>query len=172
MQTELNLSAKTPDRYANLPWLFRDEGLHALEMLLDEAFHVPVLGFRFGLDGIIGLVPGLGDIITTLLTMVIPLAAWVRGARWTLLLRMLANVAIYLVIGAIPFFGDFFDIYFKPNKRNYQLLIRHIHEPHRHHLKDWLFLLVLLAVVALLFLLPLFVTVWAFLWAAHWLHWF
>ncbi len=163
--------APTSDRFKRLPWLFRDEGLYALEVLLDEFIHVPILDFRFGLDGIIGLIPGIGDIITTALTMIIPVAAWVRGARWPLLLRMLTNVAIYLVVGAIPFLGDAFDIYWKPNRRNYELLRRHIYEPHRHHARDWFFLLVLLTVVALLFVVPAVVTVLLFYWFAHSMQW-
>ncbi len=165
------ITTPTPDRFRRLPWLFRNEGLHALEILLDEAFRIPGLGFRFGIDGIIGLIPGLGDLIATLLTLIIPLAAWLRGARWPLLIRMLSNLAIPLLIGAIPFFGDLFEIYWKPNRRNYQLLLRHLHTPHRHNGRDWLFLLVLLAALAALCLLPLLITLWAFLWLAHSMHW-
>jgi hypothetical protein len=166
----LNPSA-TPDRIVRLPWLFRNEGLHALEIFLDEAFHIPGIGLRFGIGGIIGLVPGLGGLIASLLTIIIPLAAWIRGARPALLLRMTANLAIALLIGAIPFAGDLFTIYWKPNRRNYRLLLRHIHQPHRHNWRDWLFLLCLLGLIALLFLIPLLVTVGAYSWLARWMHW-
>jgi hypothetical protein len=84
---------------------------------------------------------------------------------------MFANIGISMTIGAIPFLGDAFDIYWKPNRRNYQLLVRHINEPRRHHLGDWLFLLGLLTGIALLFLIPAIVTVLAFFWLAHSLNW-
>jgi hypothetical protein len=169
MANSLINTSTSPDRFERLPWIFQDEGLHWLENLLDEAFRVPILGFRFGIDGIIGLIPGLGDIIVSLLTLIIPIAAWVRGASWSLLLRMVANLGLSLAIGAIPILGDAFDIYWKPNRRNYHLLVRHIHNPRRHHLGDWIFLLSLLGGLALLFLLPLAITLWAIIWFGHWL---
>ena len=63
-------------RWTKGAWLFRDETLHSLEILLDEAFRIPFTRFRFGIDGIIGLVPGLGDVIAGILSLVIPIAAW------------------------------------------------------------------------------------------------
>lgn len=154
------LPPKTPDRIRRLPWIFRDEGLHRIEILLDEAFHIPFLGYRFGIDGIIGLIPGLGDIIASILSLIIPIAAWVRGASWSLLLRMFANVGITLVIGAIPFLGDAFYVFYKPNLRNYLLLQRHLQTPRRHHWGDLVFLILLAGYLALLFLIPVFVTAW------------
>jgi hypothetical protein len=164
-------SSNTPDRFQRLPWLFRDEGLLRLEILLDESFRIPIIGYRFGIDGIIGIIPGLGVIITSLLTLIIPIAAWLRGARWSLVLRMIANMAIALVIGAIPFLGDAFDIYFKPNRRNYLLLKRHLDDPRRHHWADLLFLLALFLFVALLFLIPVLVTAWVLIWFAQEMNW-
>ncbi|MDE3201719.1 MAG: DUF4112 domain-containing protein, partial [Acidobacteriota bacterium] len=63
-----------PGRWQGGVWLFRDETLKRFEILLDEAFRVPGTQFRFGIDGIIGLVPGLGDVIAGLLSLIIPLA--------------------------------------------------------------------------------------------------
>jgi hypothetical protein len=128
------------DRWNRGAWLFRDRTLHNLEILLDEAFRIPGTGIRFGLDGIIGLVPGLGDVLAGLLSLIIPLAAWIRGVPYITLVRMAVNIGIGVLVGSIPIFGDIFDIAWKANRRNYQLLVRHIGEPHRHTSKDWAFL--------------------------------
>ena len=78
---------------------------------------------RFGLDGIIGLVPGLGDVLAGLLSLIIPLAAWIRGVPYVTLVRMAANLGIGVLVGSIPLFGDIFDIAWKANRRNYRLLV-------------------------------------------------
>jgi hypothetical protein len=88
-------------------WLFRDETLERLKIILDEAVRIPGTGIRFGLDGIIGLVPGLGDVVAGLLSLVIPLAAWVRGLPYITLIRMTLNLGIGVLIGTIPLFGTF-----------------------------------------------------------------
>jgi hypothetical protein len=82
------------DRWNRGAWLFRDSTLQSLEILLDEAFRVPGTNFRFGIDGIIGLVPGLGDVLAGLLSLIIPVAAWIRGVPYITLLRMAANIGI------------------------------------------------------------------------------
>ena len=113
----------------------------ALRFLLDEAFRIPGTSIRFGLDGIIGLVPGLGDVLAGLFSLIIPLAAWIRGVPYITLVRMAANLGIGVLVGTIPLFGDIFDIAWKANRRNYRLLQRHLGEPRRHTWRDWAFLL-------------------------------
>ena len=73
------------NRWNRGAWIFRDETLPSLEILLDEAFRIPGTRIRFGLDGIIGLVPGMGDVLAGLLSLVIPLAAWIRGVPYVTL---------------------------------------------------------------------------------------
>jgi len=153
-----------PERWAKGAWIFRDETLQRLEFLLDEAFRVPGTNIRFGLDGIIGLVPGLGDVVAGLLSLIIPLAAWIRGVPYVALMRMAANIAIGVLVGSIPFFGDIFDIAWKANRRNYQLMRRHLGEPRRHTWRDWTFLLLLAASLGVLFAIPLVVLVWLLAW--------
>jgi hypothetical protein len=138
-----------------------DENLRKLEVLLDEAFRVPGTDFRFGIDGIIGLVPGLGDVIAGLLSLLIPLAAWVRGVPYVTLFRMAVNLAIGVIIGAIPLLGDVFDIAWKANRRNYRLLQLHLHEPRRHTWHDWCFLLFFAGVMGIIFAIPVFLVAWA-----------
>ncbi len=152
------------ERSRRIAWLFRDETLRKLEILLDEAFRIPGTRIRFGIDGIIGLVPGLGDVIGGLLSLVIPLAAWVRGVPYITLVRMLVNLGIDVLIGTVPVFGDAFDIAWKPNRRNYALLQRHLAEPRRHTWRDWLFLCALAAAVAMVFAIPLALVVWLLVW--------
>jgi hypothetical protein len=96
--------------------------LDALAKLLDTAFVIPGTTFRFGIDGIIGLVPVLGDIITTAISSYIVLEAKRLGVSKLALARMAGNVAIDGVIGAIPLVGDVFDVAFRANRRNVQIL--------------------------------------------------
>ncbi|HEY0796087.1 MAG TPA: DUF4112 domain-containing protein [Acidisarcina sp.] len=132
--------------------LFSDENLDRLSHLLDDCFTVPGTSIRFGLDGIVGFVPGLGDLLGGLASCILLIAAWFRGVPYVTLVRMVANVAIEVGVGAIPVFGNLFDIAWKANRRNYALLTRHLAQPHRHTWRDWVFLsllaLALLAVVS------------------------
>ena len=126
--------------------VFTDARLEALSHLLDDCFLLPGTQIRFGIDGLVGLVPFAGDVLAGLLSSLIVLAAWFRGAPPVLLARMLANLALL---------GDAFDIAWKANRRNYALLSRHVAEPGRHSWRDWAFLLVLLGSLLLIFVLPL-----------------
>ena len=164
----VELPAKQRDRWDKGGRFLGDERLHSLQILLDEAFVIPGTGIRFGLDGIIGLVPGLGDVLAGLLSLLIPLAAWIRGVPSITLVRMLTNVSIGLLVGAIPILGDAFDIYWKANRRNYRLLTRSIAEPHRHTWRDWVFLLVLGACIAIIFAIPLALFIWLVAKLAMW----
>ena len=156
-----------PYRWNRGAWLFRDRTLKGLEGLLDEAFRIPGTSIRFGLDGIIGLVPGIGDVLAGLLSLIIPLAAWIRGVPYVTLVRMAANLGIGVVVGSIPIFGDIFDIFWKANRRNYLLLCRHLEQPRRHTARDWGFLLLLAVALALVFAIPLVLAVWLIVWLAN-----
>jgi hypothetical protein len=156
------------DRWSTGGRLLGDDRLRWLEILLDEAFVIPGTGIRFGIDGIIGLIPGLGDVLAGVLSLLIPLAAWVRGVPYITLVRMLTNVSIGLLIGTIPVLGDAFDIFWKANRRNYHLLTRSIVEPHRHTWRDWAFLLLMGAGIAVIFAIPLVLIVWLLAELAMW----
>jgi hypothetical protein len=95
---------------------------------LDTRFVIPGTNLRFGLDSLIGLVPGLGDAVTGLLGLYILKRAHELGAPSWLIARMLANTAIDSLLGAIPLFGDVFDFAFRSNTRNIRLLLRHLKE--------------------------------------------
>jgi len=147
--------------------LFSDENLDFFAHLLDDWFRVPFTPIRVGLDGLIGLIPGLGDVLAGIASFVLVLAAWVRGVPYVTLLRMMVNIAIEVLVGSIPLFGDIFDIAWKANRRNYKLMTRHLRQPHRHTWKDYAFLLSLLVTVLAILAAPVIVLVILLLWIAH-----
>jgi hypothetical protein len=153
-----------PSRWNRGAWLLRDSTLQRLEFLLDEAFRIPGTSVRLGLDGIVGIVPGIGDVLAGLLSLIIPLAAWVRGVPYITLVRMVVNVGIGVVIGSIPLLGDVFDIVWKSNRRNYRLLSLHISEPRRHTAADWIFLLLLALAIFTIFAVPIILAIWLLTW--------
>jgi len=95
---------------------------------LDDRYRLPGTRFRVGLDGIIGLIPGVGDAVTSTLTAYIIYEAWRLGVPPATLARMLANLGIDTVVGIVPVVGDLLDIGFKANRRNLRLLHRHLSE--------------------------------------------
>ena len=96
-----------------------------LATLLDTRFAIPFTKIRFGTDSLIGLAPGVGDAITTALALYIVYEAHRLGAPKTVLARMLGNVAIDGMIGAVPVAGDVFDVLWRGNKRNVRILREH-----------------------------------------------
>jgi hypothetical protein len=97
--------------------------------VLDDAIRIPGTSFRFGVDPLVGLVPGLGDLLGGAASLYIILEAARAGAPTSVLLRMAANVGIDTIVGAIPVLGDLFDFGWKSNTRNARLLARHLEHP-------------------------------------------
>jgi hypothetical protein len=106
-------------RLAQVRWLAR---------LMDDNFAVPGTNLRFGWDSVLGLFPGFGDVLTSAISLLIVHHAWQTGASKFTLTRMLGNVGVDFVVGAIPFLGDLFDFAFKANRRNARLLEQHLHK--------------------------------------------
>jgi hypothetical protein len=156
-----------PSRLGAGARLFSNENLDILSHVLDDCFRIPGTEIRFGLDGIVGLIPAVGDVLTGLASCILIFAAWVRGVPYVTLTRMAVNLALDVVIGAIPFLGDAFDVAWKANRRNYKLLIRHIEHPRRYTWRDWLFLFTLLLVLFAIFAVPLIVLAWVLDWFFH-----
>jgi hypothetical protein len=96
--------------------------LDALATLLDTAILIPGTNIRFGLDAVIGLVPGIGDAVTTAMSLFIVHEARQLGAPIHVIVRMLGNVALDGVVGSVPLVGDAFDVMWRSNKRNMRLL--------------------------------------------------
>ena len=96
--------------------------LDVLANLLDTAFILPGTNVRFGFDALIGLIPGIGDVITTAISLYIVHEAHQLGAPLHVIMRMLANVALDGFVGAVPLVGDAFDVMCRANRRNVRLL--------------------------------------------------
>ena len=154
-------------RFRRAGALFDNENLDLLAHVLDDWFRVPGTSIRFGLDGIVGLIPGLGDILGGLASAVIVVAAWVRGVPYITLLRMVVNIGIEVLLGTVPLLGDAFDIAWKANRRNYALIVRHLEQRRRQTWRDWVFLGLIALTLATIFLAPIFLILWFLEWLGH-----
>ena len=105
------------------------ERLRTVSRLLDSAFVIPGTRYRFGLDALIGLVPGLGDAVSAIFSGYIILEASRLGAPKSVVTRMIGNVALDTLVGWIPILGDLFDVAWKSNLRNMALLETHLQQP-------------------------------------------
>lgn len=128
--------------------------LQLLADWMDGVFRVPGVGWRFGLDAILGFVPGIGDTATSVASLYILTAAHRYGVTRTTLLRMALNVVLDAVVGMIPLVGDAFDVYWKSNQRNVEILKRHMlavpSEQRQLQRADRWFVVLLVAALALL----------------------
>ena len=97
-----------------------------LARLMDDQFIIPGTSIRFGLDSILGLFPGLGDAITSAISLLIVHHARKTGASPVVLARMLANIGVDVLLGAVPLVGDAFDLAWKANRKNARLLEQHL----------------------------------------------
>ena len=113
--------------------------MEALAWLLDSSIELPVLRWRVGLDAIIGLVPGIGDLVSGGLGLMVVARAALLGLPGIVLARMLVNVALDFTIGAIPLIGDAFDAWYKANLRNVDLVRRYVWEPETPTTGSWAF---------------------------------
>lgn len=136
------------------------EGLRKAAQLLDSAFLVPGTSFRVGLDPILGLVPGLGDLVSPLFTIGILWQARELALPRIVQLRMIFNVAIDSLVGAVPMIGDLFDFAWKANTMNLALLERHAQEERTASAGDWLFVIPMVALVVLVGVVPLVIAGW------------
>src|SRR5687767_1419850 len=130
--------------------------LEVFSQLMDNKFRIPVLNWRFGLNAVIDLVPGIGDVATTVVALYVVVSAVRYRVPKITLLRMGLNIAIYFVVGLIPILGDLFAIWWKPNIRNLNLLRQRatVSAAGAKHGRssDWLFVsLIVAGVLGLLF---------------------
>jgi hypothetical protein len=133
-----------------------------LALIMDELLRFPGTKFRFGLDPLIGLIPGLGDTTSAFVSAVTLIHAARRGLPKILLARMSLNILINELIGIIPGIGDAFSFWFKSNTRNYKLLQQHVAAPHRSPRSDWVFVAVVLGLLFLIVCAGLFVSLFVF----------
>jgi uncharacterized protein DUF4112 len=134
--------------------------LRKWSVLLDSAFRVPGTSLTFGLDPILGLIPGIGDLTTPFFAGLLLVHAVRLRIPRVVQLRMLINAAIDLAIGFVPFIGDAFDFGWKANVRNLALLERYARPGSKASRGDWVFVLGVIGVLAAVAVIPLFFTAW------------
>jgi len=132
--------------------IFDDPLSENLAWLMDSSIQIgPV---SFGLDGLIGLIPGIGDFATSIVSALIILRAMHHGVHRAAILRMLLNVGFDTLLGAVPVAGDIFDFAFKSNVRNLEIY-RESLSGTREPMKDWAFIAMVVVVLAALAILPI-----------------
>jgi hypothetical protein len=128
-----------------------EESLETLSRYLDGLFTIPGVGWKFGLDSIIGLIPNVGDISTSLVSFYILVAGVRYGVPKITLLRMAFNIALDYIVGSIPFIGDAFDFFWKSNKQNMDLIRERGRGLGQGTTGDWIFVLsIIFVLVAIL----------------------
>jgi hypothetical protein len=140
-----------------------DRALTALRkwaVLLDSAFQVPGTRLRFGLDPVVGLLPGAGDLVTGFFSVMILLHSVRLRIPKVVVARMVINAGLDLAAGAVPLLGDLFDAGFKANLRNLTLLERHAYTGAPPTGSDYLVVASAIAVLVLLAVVPIVVFWW------------
>jgi hypothetical protein len=153
-------------RRASLEPLFR-----WLALIMDDFVRFPGTRFRFGLDPLIGLIPGLGDTASALVSAFSLIYAARCGVPRITLARMSLNILINEVVGIIPGAGDAFSFWFKSNVRNYELLQQHLGASGRRARKsDWIFVFIVLATLVLVVAVGIIVSLFVLRALLHFLH--
>jgi Domain of unknown function (DUF4112) len=141
-----------------------DKSLDRLSWLMDDLFRVPVLGWRFGLDALVGLIPGVGDTTTSFVSLYILASAVRYRVPKITLLRMGMNIGIDYVLGSLPLVGDLFDAWWKSNHMNVDLLRKRATvsatEARQGRVSDWLFVGVIIFALIGLALASAFVSLY------------
>jgi hypothetical protein len=127
-----------------------EKGLDDLSRYLDGLFRIPGTDWRFGLDALIGLIPNVGDTITSFASFYILLAGVRYGVPKITLLRMALNIGIDYVVGSIPFIGDAFDFFWKSNQRNMDLIRERATGKGKGKKSDYIFIFALIGLLVLL----------------------
>jgi hypothetical protein len=143
---------------AILPWLRRWADL------LDSRFRIPGTTIRFGIDPLLSLIPGLGDMATPLFTVVLFAQAIGLGIPRVILVRMALNALVDALLGAIPVAGNVGDIFWRANVANLALIERYARPRRPPTTSDYLFVLGVLAAFLLLLIIPVAAGLWLVLW--------
>ena len=146
---------QTPAIPEELQWIEK------ITTLMDSGFRIPILGFRFGLDPILGLIPGIGDAATFSISALLVIAMVRKGASGMLAIKMVGNILLDLLVGAIPVLGDLLDLFNKANQRNFKLMQEH-YEEGKHRGSAWGTLLLLSIIFIGILAGILYFTWWAF----------
>jgi hypothetical protein len=130
------------------------DALRRMAQVLDSAVVVPGTSYRVGLDPILGLLPGLGDLVSPLFTVALLWQARQLAIPKVVQLRMIFNVAVDTLIGVIPVIGDLFDFAWKSNNMNLELLERHAYEERPASAGDWAFVIVMIVLLVVIAAVP------------------
>lgn len=137
------------------------ETLDKLAWYLDSSIRIPGTKWSVGFDGLLGLIPVIGDLTSGLISSYIVLQGAQRGVSLTVIVKMLLNIGLDIAIGAIPIVGDIFDIFFKANYRNVQLIHSYEHNPKKTNYKNRfsiaIFLITIISFIAFIFWLTLLI---------------
>jgi len=123
-------------------------------------WRIPGTNVRFGLDALIGWIPGIGDVMAGAASCVIVFASWRRGVAPVTLARMVANILLETAVGGVPVVGDVFHIFWKANRRNYRILIREKQQPRAKTWRDWIFLGAILVGAVAVVAIPIGILIW------------
>jgi|SoiMethySBSTD1v2_1073268.scaffolds.fasta_scaffold737399_2 hypothetical protein len=146
MPTRINRTTEIFDANEKLP--ARDPWIEKLAWLMDSA--IPIGPWRIGLDSVVGLVPGFGDLVGALVSMLIVLRAMSAGVPKVAVARMMTNIAIDSLVGAIPIAGDFFDMAYKSNLKNLKIYEESLSRGQSGTSRHWGFFALVLLVAAIL----------------------
>src|SRR6478735_10068239 len=127
-----------------------EKSLDDLAFYLDDLFRIPGVGWRFGLDALIGLVPNVGDTLTSFASFYILLAGVRYGVPKITLLRMAFNIGLDYVVGSIPFIGDAFDFVWKANQQNMDLIRTRAVGHGKGTTSDYIFIFAIIGILILL----------------------
>ena len=142
------------------PLLPSNEHLDYIASLLDDMWQIPGTKVRFGLDALIGWIPGIGDVAAGAASCVIVFAAWRRGVAPVTITRMVANILLETAVGGVPLIGDVFHVFWKANRSNYRILIREKEKPRLKTWRDWNFLGILVLGALAAVTIPIFLLMW------------
>lgn len=121
------------ERIEHLPTSVDRAAVKRMQMVayvLDEGIRVPGIGYRIGIDPVLGILPGAGDVLSGGVSLYVVVEAARLGVSYTTLLRMVANIALDVAVGTVPVAGDLFDIVWKANKRNFELTLNALAADH------------------------------------------
>ena len=138
----------------------RLEALRGISRLLDSQFLLPGTSYRFGLDPILGLIPGIGDLVSPLFTIGLLWQGRDLGFPRIVQLKMIFNVAIDTLLGAVPVIGDLFDFAWKANDKNLALLEQYAYEEKPASAHDWFFVVGLTLLLLIMAAVPLVLVGW------------
>ena len=129
-----------------------------IALLMDDLLRIPGTKFRIGIDPLIGLIPGIGDTGSAMVSALALIQAARSGVPKIILARMSVNILLNELIGVVPVLGDAFSFWFKSNARNYQLLKEHMGVRRKARASDWIFVIGVLVALVLIVCAGLFIS--------------